>query len=62
MPPLLKFLATPLPSLVVDEEYLVIGFAPPHFRNASAIAEANQIHKALAKVLTIQIQDKTREN
>ena len=37
-PPLLKFLATPLPSLVVDEENLVIGFGPPHFRNASAIA------------------------
>ena len=36
--PLLKFLATPLPSLVVDEENLVIGFEPPHFRNASAIA------------------------
>ena len=28
-PPLLKFLATPLPSLVVDEENLVIGFGPP---------------------------------
>ena len=28
-PPLLKFLATPLPSLVVDEKNLVIGFAPP---------------------------------
>ena len=27
--PLLKFLATPLPSLVVDEENLVIGFGPP---------------------------------
>ena len=37
-PPLLKFLATPLPSLVADEENLVIGFGPPHFRNASAIA------------------------
>ena len=39
LPPLLKFLARPLPSLVVDEENLVIGFAPPpHFRNVSAIA------------------------
>ena len=37
MPPCLKFLATPLPSLVVDEENLVIDFRPPHFRNASAI-------------------------
>ena len=38
MLPLLKFLTTPLPSLVVDEENLVIGFGLPHFRNASAIA------------------------
>ena len=38
IPPLLKFLATPLPALVVGEEKLVIGFWPPHFRNASAIA------------------------
>ena len=37
LPPLLKFVATPLPSLVVDEENVVIGFGP-HFRNASAIA------------------------
>ena len=38
-PPLLKFLAAPRPSLVVGEENLVTGFAPPpHFRNASAIA------------------------
>ena len=28
MPPL-KFLITPLPSLVVDKENLVIGFGPP---------------------------------
>ena len=42
-PPLLKFLATSLPSLVVDEENLVIGFGPPHFRNASAIAGCNGI-------------------
>ena len=28
-PPLLKFLATPLPALVVGEENLVIGFGPP---------------------------------
>ena len=28
-PPLLKFLATPLPSLVVDEENLVIAFGLP---------------------------------
>ena len=37
-PPLLKFLATPLPALVVGEENLVIGFGPLHFRNGSAIA------------------------
>ena len=38
-PSFFKFLATPLSSLVVDEENLVIGFGPPpHFRNASAIA------------------------
>ena len=37
-PPLLKFLATPLPALVVGEEKLVISFGSPHFRNASAIA------------------------
>ena len=36
--PFSKFLATPVPSLVVDEENLVIGFGSPHFRNASAIA------------------------
>ena len=36
--PLLKFLAAPLPALVVGEKSLVIGFGPPHFRNASAIA------------------------
>ena len=35
---LLQFLATPLPALVVNEENLVIGFGPPHFRNASVIA------------------------
>ena len=35
------FLATPLPALVVGEESLVIGFGPPHFRNASAIAGRN---------------------
>ena len=34
----LKYLATPLPALVVAEENLVFGFGPPHFRNASAIA------------------------
>ena len=37
--PLLNFFATLLPSLVVDEENLVIGFEPPHFKNASAIAD-----------------------
>ena len=37
MPLLSKFLATPQPALVVGEENLVIGFAPPHFRNAFAI-------------------------
>ena len=36
--PLLKFLATPPPSLVVDEQNVVIGFGPPYFRNASPIA------------------------
>ena len=38
-PPLFKFLATPLPVLDVGEENLAIGFGPPHFRNASAIAD-----------------------
>ena len=33
-----KFIATPLPALVVGEENLIIGFGPPHFRNTSAIA------------------------
>ena len=33
-----KFLATLLPALVVGEENVVIGFGPPHFRNAFAIA------------------------
>ena len=42
-PPPLKFLATPQPSLVADEENLVIGFGPPNFRNASAIAATCQI-------------------
>ena len=28
-PPFFKFLATPLPALVVGEENLVIGFGPP---------------------------------
>ena len=37
-PPLLKFLATPLPALVIGEKNLVIDFGPPHFRNASVIA------------------------
>ena len=40
MLPPLKFLATPLPALVVGEENLVIGFGPAHFRNVSAIAES----------------------
>ena len=38
-PPLLKFFATPLPALVAREENSVVGFGPPHFRNAFAIAE-----------------------
>ena len=40
LPPSFKFLATPLPALIIGEENLFIGFAPPfpHFRNASAIA------------------------
>ena len=39
-PRLLKFLATPLPALVVGEKNLVIGFGPPPlFRNAFAIAD-----------------------
>ena len=29
LPPLLQFLTTPLPALVVGEENLVIGFGPP---------------------------------
>ena len=33
-----KFVATPQPALVVGEENLVIGFGPPYFRHASAIA------------------------
>ena len=37
--PFLKFLATPLPALIIGEENLFIGFGPPHFRNASAIAD-----------------------
>ena len=39
-PPFFKFIATPLPALVVGEENLAIGFGPPspHFRNAFAIA------------------------
>ena len=40
-PSVFKFLATPQPALVVGEENLVIGFGPPHFRNASAIAECS---------------------
>ena len=37
--PLLKFLATPLPTLVVGEKIWSLILAPPlHFRNASAIA------------------------
>ena len=40
-PLFLKFLATPLPALVVGEQNLVIGFGPPHFRNASTIADQN---------------------
>ena len=37
--PPLKFLATSLPALIVGEENLVIGFAPPHtLKIASAIA------------------------
>ena len=46
-PPLSKFLATPLPSLVVDEENLVIGFGPPHIRNASAIAEMDTVGRPI---------------
>ena len=43
-PPFFKFLATPLPFLVVDEENLVIGFGPPHFRNAYGIAAFHNWH------------------
>ena len=41
MPPLVKFLATPLPALVVGEENLVIDFGSHHFGNASAIADVD---------------------
>ena len=46
--PLLKFLATPLPALVVGEGNLGIGFGPPHFKNASAIAD-RRINMQLTK-------------
>ena len=37
-PPLVKFLTTPLPALVVGENIWLLVLGPPHFRNASAIA------------------------
>ena len=46
MLPLLKFFATPLPTLVVGEKiWLLILPPPPHFRNAFAIAA---LHHAAA--------------
>ena len=50
MPSLLKLFATPLigfgPPPTLDEENLVIGFGPPpHFRNASAIAESDDVSR-----------------
>ena len=49
MLPPLKFLATPLLALVVGKANLVIGFWPPYFRNASAIADCNCIVAAKSK-------------
>ena len=62
-PPPFKFLATPLPSLVVDKENLVIGFGPPHFRNAFAIAVCGHldhyqaVNSVNAHLLMIQTVD-----
>ena len=39
--PLVKFLATPLPALVVGEKIWFLVLGPPHFKNASAIAAGN---------------------
>ena len=52
-PPLFKFLATPLPVLVVGEENLAIVFGPLQFRNASAIAVSSSIVSAMSRSLLI---------
>ena len=51
--PLLKFLATPLPALIVGEENLVISFRPHPFRNTSAIAGVNPSNTKFFFVLVL---------
>ena len=52
-PPLLKFLPTPLPALVVGEKIWSLVLAFPHYRNASAIAaQSNTNSNALAHLAT----------
>ena len=54
-PPFIKFLAMPLPALVVGEKNLTIGFGfrppLPHFRNASAIADDSAHGSSSLKLL-----------
>ena len=50
--PSIKFLALPVPALVVGEKNLVIGFGPPHFRSASAIAGFSWFYRIVSQNFT----------
>ena len=54
MLPPLKFIATPLPPLVLGEENVIISFGAPHLKNASAIAELSSFIYLVNSVLLLR--------